>query len=159
MPSSSRTSAVASTDRTSEAPGAIELPAWAAVSEKRRAHIARVTALLDQWARELRLDADEARAWHDAGRWHDALLDAGEEELRRGVEQIFGDQSRLPLAARREYKFQSPTGGVAGPRRAAWDKALAGATSTRLSDAARAFEQLTKARKPPRFLPTANLGG
>jgi 2-amino-4-hydroxy-6-hydroxymethyldihydropteridine diphosphokinase len=60
----------------------IELPAWAQVNEKRRAHIARVTALLDRWASELRVPPDEARAWHDAGIYHDALRDAPEAELR-----------------------------------------------------------------------------
>lgn len=60
----------------------IELPSWARVNEKRRAHIARVTALLDRWAGELRVSPDEARAWHDAGLWHDALRDAPEPELR-----------------------------------------------------------------------------
>lgn len=59
------------------------LPAWAQVGEKRRAHIARVTALLDRWAEQLHLDAAEARAWHDVGRFHDALRDAPETELRR----------------------------------------------------------------------------
>ena len=58
------------------------LPPWACVSEKRRAHIARVTALLDEWARALHLDTTEARAWHDAGRLHDALRDAPEPQLR-----------------------------------------------------------------------------
>lgn len=59
----------------------IELPPWARVSEWRREHIARVTALLDEWARALRIPADEARAWHDAGKWHDALRDADPDEL------------------------------------------------------------------------------
>jgi len=58
------------------------LPAWAKVGERRLAHITRVTALLDRWAREMRLGAAEAQAWHDAGRWHDALRDATEDELR-----------------------------------------------------------------------------
>jgi 2-amino-4-hydroxy-6-hydroxymethyldihydropteridine diphosphokinase len=62
--------------------GAIVLPNWAVVSEKRRAHIARVTGLLDRWASQLGLSPDEARAWHDAGRWHDALRDADEATLR-----------------------------------------------------------------------------
>jgi 2-amino-4-hydroxy-6-hydroxymethyldihydropteridine diphosphokinase len=53
------------------------------VTAKRRAHIERVTALLDRWADEMRVDAEEARAWRDAGRLHDALRDAPEEELRR----------------------------------------------------------------------------
>lgn len=59
-----------------------ELPAWARVGEKRRGHIERVTALLDRWAREMRVGDEEARAWHDAGQWHDALRDASEAELR-----------------------------------------------------------------------------
>ena len=59
-----------------------ELPAWAQAGDKRRAHIARVTALLDRWAGEMRLPAEEARAWHDAGLLHDALRDAPESELR-----------------------------------------------------------------------------
>ena len=61
----------------------IEMPSWACVSERRLAHIARVTSLLDEWATALALPTDEAQAWHDAGRLHDALRDAPEEELRR----------------------------------------------------------------------------
>ena len=59
-----------------------ELPVWAEVSEKRRAHIERVTALLDAWAGLLKLDPARAQAWHDVGRWHDALRDAPDETLR-----------------------------------------------------------------------------
>jgi 2-amino-4-hydroxy-6-hydroxymethyldihydropteridine diphosphokinase len=59
-----------------------ELPAWAQAGEKRRAHIRRVTALLDSWASEMQLPAGDARAWHDVGAWHDALRDAPEGELR-----------------------------------------------------------------------------
>lgn len=62
--------------------GEPRLPEWAQVGEKRRGHIARVTALLDRWAAEMPLDDGEARAWHDAGRWHDALRDAPEADLR-----------------------------------------------------------------------------
>ena len=60
----------------------IELPAWACVSEKRRAHIERVTALLDRWASDLHVSDAEAREWRDAGLLHDALRDAPEEKLR-----------------------------------------------------------------------------
>jgi 2-amino-4-hydroxy-6-hydroxymethyldihydropteridine diphosphokinase len=52
------------------------------VSDKRLAHIERVTAILDQWADKLRLPVAEATAWHDAGRLHDALRDAPESVLR-----------------------------------------------------------------------------
>ena len=62
---------------------ALDMPDWAQVGEKRRAHIARVTTLLDRWAVQLKLDAAEAQAWHDVGRFHDALRDAPEVELRR----------------------------------------------------------------------------
>ena len=58
------------------------LPDWAVVSPKRRGHIARVTALLDEWAAQLKLPAKEAKTWHDAGRLHDALRDADESLLR-----------------------------------------------------------------------------
>jgi len=59
------------------------MPAWARVSERRLEHIMRVTELLDEWAAALRLPPEEAQAWHDAGRYHDALRDAPETELRR----------------------------------------------------------------------------
>jgi 2-amino-4-hydroxy-6-hydroxymethyldihydropteridine diphosphokinase len=59
-----------------------ELPAWARASERRRAHIERVTALLGRWAAEMTVDRATAAAWRDAGLWHDALRDAPEAELR-----------------------------------------------------------------------------
>ncbi len=64
------------------APVPFALPAWAQVSDKRRAHIARVTAVLDGWADRIAATAAEARAMHDAGVLHDALRDAPEPELR-----------------------------------------------------------------------------
>jgi 2-amino-4-hydroxy-6-hydroxymethyldihydropteridine diphosphokinase len=60
----------------------LEMPPWTCVSEKRMGHIQRVTGLLDEWAIKLELPPDEARAWHDAGRLHDALRDAPESVLR-----------------------------------------------------------------------------
>ena len=64
-------------------PAVVVLPPWAQVTEKRHAHIARVTMLLDAWAGLLELPEDERRAWHDVGVLHDALRDAPEDELRR----------------------------------------------------------------------------
>lgn len=81
----------------------LALPAWAAVGEKRRAHIGRVVELLDRWAAEMRLTADEAERWRRAGMLHDALRDLGEDELRA----MTGDPSSPvgtlhgPAAARR----------------------------------------------------------
>src|SRR6266403_1152866 len=65
------------------------LPTWAQVSERRLAHIARVTSLLRAWGAAMRLSADEANAWIDAGSWHDALRDAPIVELR----DITGDRT------------------------------------------------------------------
>lgn len=67
----------------------IELPTWARVSATRAAHIRRVTTLLDAWSRAMQVDAAEATEWRDAGRWHDALRDAPEAELRA----ITGDEA------------------------------------------------------------------
>lgn len=60
----------------------VALPSWAQVGEKRRAHIGRVTALLDVWAGAIAVDAAEAQTMRDAGRFHDALRDAPDAELR-----------------------------------------------------------------------------
>jgi HD superfamily phosphohydrolase YqeK len=70
-------------------PALITLPDWAQATEARRAHIARVVELVDQWARALAVTAADALAWRDSARWHDALRDAPEETLRRitGVTQ------------------------------------------------------------------------
>ena len=64
-------------------PAIVVLPAWAQVTEKRHAHIARVTMLLDAWSALLDISDEERRAWHDVGVLHAALRDATEEELRR----------------------------------------------------------------------------
>ncbi len=83
----------------------IELPPWAEVHESRRAHIARVTALLDRWVAAMNITPDEARAWHDAGRWHDALRDADPERLRLTVtDEIPPGMRHGPAAAARLRK-------------------------------------------------------
>lgn len=74
------------------------LPRWAQANEKRLAHIERVTTLLRAWAAAMRLPKDEAIAFQDAGRLHDALRDAPEAELR----EITGD-------------YTSPVGLLHGP--------------------------------------------
>ena len=85
------------------AAASIELPPWACVSAHRAAHIARVTELLDHWSRAMSLDAPAAAAWRDAGRWHDALRDAPEAELRALLEDETTPAPLLhgPAAARR----------------------------------------------------------
>jgi predicted HD superfamily hydrolase involved in NAD metabolism len=70
----------------------VRLPHWAQVAPKRRDHIVRVTTLLIQWADAMHVDADERRAWIDAGRFHDALKDAPVAELQR----LAGDAMQEP---------------------------------------------------------------
>jgi HD superfamily phosphohydrolase YqeK len=60
----------------------VTLPTWAHVSDKRRSHIARVVALLEQWASAMDLPQDELSRWTAAGTLHDALRDAPETMLR-----------------------------------------------------------------------------
>lgn len=64
----------------------IELPVWAKVTPRRFAHISRVTALIESWADEMRIAADERECWRDAALYHDALRDAPAEELREIVD-------------------------------------------------------------------------
>ena len=85
----------------------VTLPGWAIVSDKRLAHIERVTALLDSWAERLGLERAEAALWHDAGVLHDALRDAPESVLRElagnppgyAVEMLHGPAAAERLAA------------------------------------------------------------
>ena len=79
------------------------------------------------------------------------------EELSREMDELFGSKSHLPEAARRAYTFASPPSTAAGERRAAWSRALAGAATGKLTDAARAFEQLV-AEDPNDAAAQYNLG-
>src|SRR5256712_10387461 len=65
------------------------LPTWAQVTERRLAHIQRVTSLLRAWGAAMRISPEEANAWIDAGTWHDALRDAPIPQLRA----ITGDRT------------------------------------------------------------------
>ena len=66
----------------------VELPDWAQVADKRRGHIARVTGMLADWAARMDVGDEERTAWIDAGRFHDALKDAPESELRALVGRV-----------------------------------------------------------------------
>ncbi len=89
----------------------IVLPSWAIVTHKRRAHIARVVALLRTWAQALALSPAEGQAWVDAGAWHDALRDADEPRLRadtgdydRPFGMLHGPAAAIRLAAQGESR-------------------------------------------------------
>jgi HD superfamily phosphohydrolase YqeK len=60
----------------------LELPAWARVGGKRRAHIGRVAELVEMWAQEMGVSRRERERWLSAVWLHDALRDA---RLKRGT--------------------------------------------------------------------------
>ncbi len=104
-------SAVASTESESASQSLVQraargiLPSWSRVSEERRAHIARVVALLSEWGQALNLPPEEQERWCAAGWLHDALRDADPRELARTVSRRFRDFPPLllhgPAAAER----------------------------------------------------------
>jgi HD superfamily phosphohydrolase YqeK len=66
-----------------------DLPPWASLSAKRRAHVSRVAALLEEWAAALGLPEPEADRWRAAGWLHDALRESPPERLRPLVPPAF----------------------------------------------------------------------
>ncbi|HTE45474.1 MAG TPA: HD domain-containing protein [Gemmatimonadaceae bacterium] len=82
---------------------AFELPSWSQVVEKRMGHIMRVTSLLATWADTMNVPAEERVAWIDAGRFHDALKDTPDAELRALVGDVRYEPQMLhgPAAAAR----------------------------------------------------------
>jgi tetratricopeptide (TPR) repeat protein len=65
------------------------------------------------------------------------------EEIRQALDQLFGEQSHFPRTACRDYAILSPSASGPAGRLAAWERAWAAASSGKLSDVQRAFEQLT----------------
>ena len=59
-----------------------DLPPWADVGEKRRRHVERVAALLEDWAWAGRLEDDDRTRWVAAGYLHDAVKEAQPDRLR-----------------------------------------------------------------------------
>lgn len=65
------------------------LPDWANAREGRRAHMARVAALMRSWAEARREPPEEVARWAATGLLHDALRDEDHEELRVQVDARF----------------------------------------------------------------------
>lgn len=81
------------------------LPPWAAVTDKRVAHIQRVVLLIESWAQAIGVPAAERLAWHDSAQWHDALRDAQDHTLRGLLDDYVSDADLLhgpAVAARLE---------------------------------------------------------
>ena len=84
------------------------LPGWAVAGAERRAHMARVAALLEAWARDLGLGTRDVLRWRAAGFLHDALRDASPTEpgLLPGLDAA---KARVPVQV-----AGSGAGGVSG---------------------------------------------
>src|SRR5262249_48807546 len=124
-----------------EIPGALILARKAADAYDPEAHdyLARVYSLIFECEMALNRPVAARAALKSVLRY-----DPADEELPQRFEAIFGPQGALPACAREEYRLQAPAAAsMAGSRRDAWDAAFSGATA-RLSDLAKAFEQLTK---------------
>jgi HD superfamily phosphohydrolase YqeK len=67
------------------------LPPWTRAREKRREHMARVAALMGEWAGARGESGQEVSRWRAAGLLHDALRDEDPEALRAVVAQHFKD--------------------------------------------------------------------
>src|SRR5262249_35103404 len=63
-------------------------------------------------------------------------------QLSQGLQALFGDDSRFPESARREYKYQGVSANAPAARRAAWDKALPAAGPGKPGDAGTASAHL-----------------
>ena len=68
-------------ERVTEAGGGVH-PEWAPIGSRRRAHIDRVAALMDDWAERAGLEADDRTRWRAAAYLHDALREVDPETLR-----------------------------------------------------------------------------
>jgi HD superfamily phosphohydrolase YqeK len=66
------------------------LPAWATVTPGRLAHLERVAALVDGWARRMRVPDSDRRRWLRAVWLHDALRDAPPATLARWAPDALG---------------------------------------------------------------------
>jgi HD superfamily phosphohydrolase YqeK len=69
------------------------LPDWTVAGAARRAHMARVAALLDSWAEASGLPDRERARWRAVGHLHDALRDASPAVLRALVPDQAGEVS------------------------------------------------------------------
>lgn len=68
-----------------------ELPDWAKAGKKRRAHMDRVAALMEEWARARGLSEVDVIRWGAVGYLHDALRDAPPKRLRPLLSPAFRD--------------------------------------------------------------------
>jgi tetratricopeptide (TPR) repeat protein len=69
----------------------------------------------------------------------------GNDNLRQGLRKVFSNENpNLPASAYKPYSFKPLPASTSPERKAAWEQALKTAGTPKLSDAVKAFEQLTQ---------------
>ncbi|MBI3823474.1 MAG: tetratricopeptide repeat protein [Planctomycetes bacterium] len=77
-----------------------------------------------------------------------ARFNPANDQLRQGISHVFGDENpNLPKCASQPYTFKTLPASAGAERRAAWDTALKSSATGKLTDAVKAFEQLTQGDK------------
>ncbi len=89
--------------------------------------------------------------------WQISLRHEPSDTIEKHVQEVFGAESAFPPIARLDYRFLPRRTSRPGDSSPAWEQALAGAQSGKLSDAARAFEELAN-RDPDDAAAWYNLG-
>jgi tetratricopeptide (TPR) repeat protein len=69
--------------------------------------------------------------------------DPANTDFRTALENLFGATSHFPAAANQEYTFRKLPTSAPADRQASWQRALTTAATGKLTDATRAFEELT----------------
>ncbi len=89
------------TDAIDEPVTALPFPAWARMTDERRAHAARVATLMAEWAAAMGVSDQEAHRWERAALLHDAVKDADEAWLASHAADVWGVPALLhgPVAA------------------------------------------------------------
>ena len=127
-----------------EMPGALLLARRAAEAYDPQAHdyLAQIYSLIFECEMVLQRPIAAREALRRATRYAPAS-----EELRDALEKAFGETSRLPACARRDYRSAAPALPTDPARRAAWDKALGNFESGRLGELVAALEQIVSDAK------------
>jgi tetratricopeptide (TPR) repeat protein len=98
--------------------------------------LANVYALIGECELHLRRPLAARAAFQTSSRLHPT------EELNKALTELFGDKSALPAAVRRSYTLMPLPASATPGERTAWERALSTATTGKLTDAAKAFQQL-----------------
>jgi tetratricopeptide (TPR) repeat protein len=125
-----------------EIPGAILLFRKAAEAYDPAAHgvLAQIYSLIAEC--ELKLNRPvAARAALEMAIKHDPASP----EFKAAVEQVFGAESKFPEAARKSYAYRQLPADASPGLKATWQQTLQTAATGKLSDAVKAWEQLTAA--------------